>query len=70
MAAVHPVVLGLGEGGGFAATAESDYRYVLPDVPFACLAAVIAFSPGAAGGRLARELAARARKHETPVSPR
>jgi len=57
--ALLPWTISLALIGIPAATAEFDYRYVLVAVPFGCLAAALAFSPGTAGGDAARRLAAR-----------
>jgi hypothetical protein len=51
-----------------AATAEFDYRYVLPAVPFACMALVMGFSRGTGGGVLLRRLAGRSVAVQAPTA--
>ncbi len=54
-----------------AATAEFDYRYVLPAIPFACLAAAMIFGEGEPiGDRLLARLERRSAARAIPVVPK
>ncbi|RAY12310.1 hypothetical protein DPM19_26255 [Actinomadura craniellae] len=68
-AALVPVLTAVGLLLAPAATAEFDYRYILPTVPLACLAAAMAFSPEIRG----RVRGARRRRatdtEDTPAEP-
>ncbi|MBW8481649.1 hypothetical protein [Actinomadura parmotrematis] len=67
LAALLPWALGTGLLLAPAATAEFDYRYILPTVPLACIAAALAFTPEARAG-LARRFRRRAAAPAEPAA--
>jgi hypothetical protein len=71
-AALLPWITAVGLLLAPAATAEFDYRYILPTVPLACLAAAMMFTPGTRE-RLSepiRRLMVRRRRGGVPANPR